>query len=111
MPLRERWTFVSWAKNTVGTQSCPTPPGRSARRSDPTRLWYVRVLDSTGGKRLVTRSAIVEENKENNIHELSGLLDFSAEDFLVTYRSVVSNGSVELRIFFFNWFYSIVNNV
>ena len=50
MPWRERWTFVSWANNSVGTQSCPTSPGRSAGRSDPTRPWYVRVLDSTGQK-------------------------------------------------------------
>ena len=48
MPWRERWTFVSWANNSVGTKSCPTSPGRSAGRSDPTRPWYVRVLDSTG---------------------------------------------------------------
>ena len=92
---------MSLANSSVGTQSCPTPFGCSAGRSDRTRLWYVRVLDSTGGKRLVTRSAIVEENKENNIHEPSGLLDFSAKDFLVTYRSVASNGSVKLSIFFF----------
>ena len=48
IPWRERWTFVSWANSSVGTQSCPTPPGRSAGRSDPTRPWYVRDLDSTG---------------------------------------------------------------
>ena len=48
MAWRERWTFVSWANSSVGTQSCPTPPGRSAGRSDPTRPWYGRVLDSTG---------------------------------------------------------------
>ena len=48
MPWRERWTFVSWVNNSVGTQSCPTPPSRFAGRSDPTRPWYVRILDSTG---------------------------------------------------------------
>ena len=32
----------------VHTQAYPTPPGRSAGRPEPTRLWYVRVLDSTG---------------------------------------------------------------
>ena len=47
MPWGVRWTFVSWANNSVGTQSCLTPLGRSAERSDPTRPWYVRVLDST----------------------------------------------------------------
>ena len=41
-------TGVSWANSSVGTQSCPIPPGRSAGRPDPTRPWYVRVLDSTG---------------------------------------------------------------
>ena len=46
---RERWSFVSWANSSVGTQSCPTPPGRSAGRPDPSCPWYVRVLDSTGG--------------------------------------------------------------
>ena len=39
--------FVSWANSSVGTQSCPNPPGRSAERSDLNRSWYVRVLDST----------------------------------------------------------------
>ena len=42
-----RWTFVSRANSFVGTQSCATPPGRSAGLPDPTRPWYVRVLDST----------------------------------------------------------------
>ena len=41
-------SFFSWADSSVGTQSCPTLPGRSAGRPDPTRAWYVRVLDSTG---------------------------------------------------------------
>ena len=45
-----RWTFVSWANNSVGTKSCPTPLGRPAGRSDPTRPWYVRVLGSTSFK-------------------------------------------------------------
>ena len=48
MPWKVRWTFVSWANSFVGTQSCATPPGRSAGRADPTRPWYVRVLVSTG---------------------------------------------------------------
>ena len=48
MLWRVRWTFVSWANSFVGTQSCATPPGRSAGRPYPTRSWYVRVLDSTG---------------------------------------------------------------
>ena len=43
-----RWTFVSWENSSVGTQSCPTPPGRFAGRFDLTRPWYVRVWDSTG---------------------------------------------------------------
>ena len=48
MPWRDRWIFIFWANNAVGTQSCPTPPGRSAGHSDLTRPWYVRVLDSKG---------------------------------------------------------------
>ena len=36
MPWRVRWTFVSWANSSVGTQSCSTPPGRRrAPRPDP----------------------------------------------------------------------------
>ena len=46
MPWRVRWTFVSEATNSVGTQFHLTPPGRSAESE--TRPWYVRVLDSTG---------------------------------------------------------------
>ena len=48
MLWKVRWTFVSRANNSVGTQSCATPPGRSAGLPDPTRSSYVRVLDSTG---------------------------------------------------------------
>ena len=47
LPWWVRGSLVSWANNSVGTQSCPTPPGRPAGRPDPTRPWYVRVLDST----------------------------------------------------------------
>ena len=47
MHWRVRGTFVSWAISSVGTQSCPPPPGRSAGRPDPNRPWYVRVLVST----------------------------------------------------------------
>ena len=43
MPWRIRGTLVSWANCSVGVQSCPTTPRRSAVRLDPTRLWYVRV--------------------------------------------------------------------
>ena len=46
MPWRVRGTLVSWANSSVGIQSCPTPPRRPAVRSDPTRPWYVRVLES-----------------------------------------------------------------
>ena len=48
----EQWTFVSWANNSVCTQSCLTPLGCSAGRSDRTRRLYVRVLDSTGKPRM-----------------------------------------------------------
>ena len=47
MPWRVRGTLVSWANSSVGTQSCPTPPRRPAVRPDPTRPWYVWVMDST----------------------------------------------------------------
>ena len=39
----------SRANSSVGTKSCATPLGRSAGYPDPTRPWYVRVLDSTSG--------------------------------------------------------------
>ena len=51
MPRGIRGTLVSWADCSVGvrilTDPAP-PPRRSAVRSNPTRPWYVRVLDSTG---------------------------------------------------------------
>ena len=48
MLWRVRRRLVSWANSSVGIQSCPTPPRHPAVRPDATRLWYVRVLDSTG---------------------------------------------------------------
>ena len=42
-----RWTLVSWANCSVGAPSCPAPLRRRAVRFDPTRPWYVRVLEST----------------------------------------------------------------
>ena len=63
MLWKERWTFVSWANNSVGTQSCPNPPGRSAGRSEPTRPWYVRVLDWTGLHRIAVDRASGETLK------------------------------------------------
>ena len=42
-----RGTLVSWAHCSVGVPSRPAPPRRPAVRPDPTRPWYVRVLDST----------------------------------------------------------------
>ena len=47
MPWGVRGMLVSWANCSVGVPSCPAPPRRPAVRPDPTRLWYVRVLDST----------------------------------------------------------------
>ena len=44
MPWRVPGTSVPWANNSFGTQSCPTPPGRSAGRPDPTHPWYVQVI-------------------------------------------------------------------
>ena len=34
MPWRGRWTFVSWADNSVATRSCPISPGRFVGRPD-----------------------------------------------------------------------------
>ena len=48
MPWKVRGTPLSWANCSVGVESCPTPLRRPAVRPDPTRPWYVRVLDSTG---------------------------------------------------------------
>ena len=48
MPWGVRGTLFSWANCSVGVPSCPAPPRRPAVRPDPTRPWYVRVLDSTG---------------------------------------------------------------
>ena len=63
MPWRVRWTFVSWANNSVGTQSCPTPPGRSAVRPDPTQPLYVRVLDSTKKAQSVMHGAFLTNDQ------------------------------------------------
>ena len=49
---RVRGTLVSWANSSVGIQSCPIPPRRSAVRPEPTRPWYVPVLESTGINRM-----------------------------------------------------------
>ena len=50
MLWKVRETLVSLASSSVGTQSCPTPPRHPAVRPDPTRLWFVQVLDSTSAK-------------------------------------------------------------
>ena len=42
-----RGTVVSWADGPVGVPCCPSPPRPAVRHPDPTRPWYVRVLDST----------------------------------------------------------------
>ena len=48
MLWRARGPVASWANRPVGVPSCPAPPRRPAvRRPSPTRLWYVRVSDST----------------------------------------------------------------
>ena len=44
IPWKEWWTFVSWANNSVGKQSCPTSTGRSAGRSDPNSSIGGRIL-------------------------------------------------------------------
>ena len=50
MPWGVKKTLVSWANNSVSTQSCPAKPCRSAVHPDPTRAWRVQVSDSTGNK-------------------------------------------------------------
>ena len=47
MPWGVCGMLVSSANCSVGVPSCPAPPRRPAVRPDPTRPWYVRVLDST----------------------------------------------------------------
>ena len=47
-----RGAVVSWANRSVGVPSCPAPPLPAVRRPDPTRPWYVRVLDSTSFLRI-----------------------------------------------------------
>ena len=49
--------FLSWANDSVCAQSCPTPPGRSAGRSDQSRPWNVRILNSTGFEKVLFPSA------------------------------------------------------
>ena len=44
----DQWTFVARANDSVCTQSCPTPPCRSAGRSDQSRAQNVQVWNSTG---------------------------------------------------------------
>ena len=40
--------LVSWAYFAVDVSSSTASPRRPAERLDPTRPWYVRVLDPTG---------------------------------------------------------------
>ena len=47
MPGKVRGTLVSWRNSSVSIQSCPAPLRRLAVRSEPSRPWYDRVLDST----------------------------------------------------------------
>ena len=75
MSWRVRWTFVSLANNFVGTQSCPNPLGRSAGRPDPTRPWYVRVLDSTDLHRISLVRASGETLKRHFFDALEGTVN------------------------------------
>ena len=72
MPWRVRGTLGLWANSSVGTQSCPTPRGRPAVRLDPTRPWYVRVLDSTGFESTNNRNCVSKE-RETQTSSQSGL--------------------------------------
>ena len=59
MALKQRFFCplpTSVANKTVSTQSCLTRPGPPAGRRDPTRPWYVRVLDSTNTNQTVRAS-------------------------------------------------------
>ena len=48
MPWGARGSGLSWADRPVGVPSCPAPPCPAAvRRPEPSRPWYVRVLDPT----------------------------------------------------------------
>ena len=55
MLWRVRGRRVSQATNFVGIQSCPTPPRHPAVRPDPTRPWYVPVLDSTSASKKIQK--------------------------------------------------------
>ena len=48
IPWKARGPLVSWANCSVGVPPCPAPPRCPAGRPEPTRPWYVRVVDSTG---------------------------------------------------------------
>ena len=55
-PVCSRGRVVSCANRLVGVPSCPAPPrSPAARRLDPTRLWYVRVLESTDSYKACAR--------------------------------------------------------
>ena len=82
MLLKECWTFVSWAHSSVGTQSCPTPTGRSGRLSDLTRPRYVRVLDSTGERQLKHDKLVVNQTLSSS----SGFVEFPL--FVLATRSL-----------------------
>ena len=45
---RQEGQGVSWVNRPVGVPLYQAPPRPAVRRSDPTRPWCVRVLDSTG---------------------------------------------------------------
>ena len=88
MPWKVRWTFVSWGEPTRRRPVLPrpSPPRRPAmRHPDPTRPWYVRVLDSTNekskglhvqhqGMRIACRITDVCPNSLQTMHWRTGFL-------------------------------------
>ena len=48
MPSGVQGTIVFWTYCFVAVPFCPAPLRRPAVRTDSTRPWYVRVLESTG---------------------------------------------------------------
>ena len=72
MPWGVQGTLVFWAYCSVGVPSCPALPRRPAVRPDPTRPWYVRVLESTGLNRNSFVRASKDTPREVFLHCLEG---------------------------------------
>ena len=86
MPWGVRGTLVSWAYCSVGVPSCPAPPRRPAVRPDPTRPWYVRVLDSPG-KRIPVESKTRTNDRRVRSERTAGRRSGVGQDWTPTEQS------------------------